>query len=48
MSNTPRWASEDFWRKIAIWVTAGMFVVLIVLTLDSSASIQSGSSRVPA
>ena len=32
MSNTPRWASEDFWRKLAIWVTAGMFVVLIILT----------------
>lgn len=48
MSNTPRWASEDFWRKIAVWVTAGMFVVLIVLTLDSTASIEAGSSRVPA
>ena len=47
MSNTPRWASEDFWRKIAVWVTAGMFVVLIVLTLDSTASIEAGSSRVP-
>ena len=47
MSNTPRWASEDFWRKIAIWVTAGMFVVLIVLTLDSTASIDAGTSRVP-
>lgn len=48
MSNTPRWASEDFWRKIAVWVTAGMFVVLIILTLDSTASIEAGSSRVPA
>jgi nitric oxide reductase subunit C len=48
MSNTPRWASEDFWRKIAVWVTAGMFVVLIVLTLDTTASIEAGSSRVPA
>ena len=47
MSNTPRWASEDFWRKIAVWVTAGMFVVLIILTLDTTASIQAGSSRVP-
>lgn len=47
MSNTPRWASEDFWRKLAIWVTAGMFVVLIILTLDSTASIEPGSSRVP-
>ena len=48
MSNTPRWASEDFWRKIAVWVTAGMFVVLIILTLDTTASIEPGSSRVPA
>lgn len=48
MSNTPRWASEDFWRKIAVWVTAGMFVVLIILTLDTTASIEAGSSRVPA
>jgi nitric oxide reductase subunit C len=48
MSNTPRWASEDFWRKLAIWVTAGMFVVLIILTLDTTASIEAGSSRVPA
>ncbi len=47
MSNTPRWASEDFWRKIAVWVTAGMFVVLIILTLDTTASIEAGSSRVP-
>ena len=45
---TPRWAQEDFWRKIAVWVTAGMFVILIILTFDSVAVITAGSERVPA
>lgn len=48
MSDIPRWAEEDFWRKMAIWVTAGMFVILIVLTFDSVAVITAGSDRVPA
>lgn len=48
MSDVPKWAEEDLWRKIAIWVTAGMFVILIVLTFDSVAVITSGSDRVPA
>ena len=48
MMNTPWWASEDLWRKIAIWVTAFMTVVLIVLTLDSIPQITAGSERVPA
>jgi nitric oxide reductase subunit C len=48
MSNIPKWAQEDFWRKTAIWVTAGMFVILIVLTFDSVAVITAGSDRVPA
>jgi len=48
MSDIPKWAEEDFWRKIAIWVTAGMFVILIVLTFDSVAVITAGSDRVPA
>ena len=30
MMNAPWWASEDLWRKTAIWITAGMSVVLIV------------------
>jgi len=47
MSNLPRWAQEDFWRKVAIWVTGGMFVILIVLTFDSVAVITAGSPRVP-
>jgi nitric oxide reductase subunit C len=44
----PWWASEDFWRKTAIWVTAGMAVVLIVLTFDTGKVITAGHSRVPA
>lgn len=49
MSATPWWASEGFWRKCAIWVTAVMAVVLIFLTFDSMEAItaQEGG-RVPA
>lgn len=48
MSDIPKWAEEDLWRKVAIWVTAGMFVILIILTFDSVAVITAGSQRVPA
>ncbi|MCB1866033.1 MAG: cytochrome c [Chromatiales bacterium] len=48
MSDTPWWAGEGFWKKIAIWVTALMAVILIVLTYDTLAKIQAGSERVPA
>ena len=41
------WASQEFWRKSAIIVTAVMAVVLIVLTYDSLAAITAGSKRVP-
>lgn len=44
----PFWASEAFWKKTAIWVTAGSFVILIVLTFDSLAKITAGGSRVSA
>ncbi len=47
MSNVPWWASEDFWRKTAVWVTAFMAIVLIVLTFDTVAVITAGHSRVP-
>ena len=47
MTNTPRWASEDFWRKVAIWVTGGMMIVLIFLTFDSVTKITAGTERVP-
>ena len=48
MITTPWWASEDFWRKIAIWVTALMTVVLIFLTFDTIKQISVGTTRVPA
>lgn len=44
----PWWSSETFWKKTAIWVTAFMFLVLIVLTLDTMPKITAGSERVPA
>jgi len=48
MSDIQWWSSEAFWRKTAIWVTAGSFVVLIFLTLHSMSEIWAGSKRVPA
>lgn len=48
MSQLQWWASESFWRKTAIWVTAGSFVTLVFLTLDSMSAITAGSQRVPA
>ena len=42
------WASESFWRKMAIWVTGGSFVVLIFLTFDTMSQITAGGERVPA
>ena len=47
MNATPWWASEDAWRKIAVWVTALMFIVLIFLTFDTVSKISVGSERVP-
>ena len=48
MGTTPWWAGEDFWRKMAIWVTGLMAVVLIFLTFDSIEQITAGTDRVPA
>ena len=48
MTSAPWWASESFWRKTAIWVTGGSFVILIFLTFDTLAQISAGSKRVPA
>jgi len=42
------WANEEFWRKMAVWVTAGMLLVLIALTFDTIPKISVGSERVPA
>jgi len=47
MSETPYWASESFWKKTAIWVTAGSFIVLVVLTFDSLKQTSAGGKRVP-
>jgi nitric oxide reductase subunit C len=48
METGPWWSSESLWRKTAIWVTASMLVILIVLTFDTAAKITAGSSdRVP-
>ncbi len=47
MNKSPWWASESFWRKTAVWVTAGMLVVLIFLTFDTVKKITAGSQRVP-
>jgi len=41
------WSSESFWRKTAIFVTAGMGVVLIGLTFHSISVIKAGTARVP-
>ncbi len=46
--NRPVWASESFWKKVAVWVTAGSFVILIFLTFDSISQITAGGSRVAA
>ena len=46
MTETTWWASEDFWRKTAVFVTGGMFVVLVGLTLDTLQDIAVGSERV--
>jgi len=41
------WSSESFWRKTAIFVTAGMGVVLIGLTFHTISVIKAGTARVP-
>lgn len=48
MATSQWWASESFWRKTAIWVTGGSFIVLILLTMDTLSQISTGSQRVPA
>ncbi len=48
MNETPLWASESFWKKIAIYVTAGAFLTLIILTLDTLNQTSAGGKRVPA
>jgi nitric oxide reductase subunit C len=47
-NGAPWWTRETAWRKAAIWITAVMLVVLIVLTFDTVAKITAGTERVPA
>lgn len=47
-ATSPGWARESFWKKTAIWVTAGSFLLLIVLTFDTMSQVAAGSQRVPA
>ncbi len=46
MNENPLWASESFWKKVAIWVTAGSFLILVILTFDSLSKTSVGSERV--
>lgn len=48
MNEVPWWSSESLWRKMAIWVTAFMAVVLMFLTFDTVRQITAGGERVPA
>lgn len=48
MNNSTWWSSESLWRKIAIWVTAIMAVVLMLLTFHTVSVITAGGERVPA
>ncbi|MDJ0908626.1 MAG: cytochrome c [Woeseiaceae bacterium] len=47
MTDTPWWSREDLWRKIAIWVTSFMVLVLLFLTVDTVRQITEGGERVP-
>ncbi|HEY5623578.1 MAG TPA: cytochrome c [Gammaproteobacteria bacterium] len=48
MTAVPWWASEELWKKVAIWVTSVMFAILIFLTFDTVNQITAGGERVPA
>lgn len=48
MTRTPLWASESFWKKVAVWVTSGSFLLLIVLSFDSLSKVAAGGKRVQA
>jgi len=47
MEKIPFWASTSFWKKTAIWVTAGSFLLLIILTFDTMSKVTAGNGRVP-
>lgn len=44
----PNWASETLWKKIAIGVTAGSFILLVFLTFDTLSQVSVGGERVRA
>ena len=46
MNETPIWASESFWKKTAVWVTAGSFLILVVLTFDSLSKTSAGTEKI--
>ncbi len=47
MTTEAWWASPSLWRKSAIWITGGSFVMLIFLTFDTMSYIQAGGKQVP-
>lgn len=47
MTTEAWWASPSLWRKTAVWITGGSFVILIFLTFDSMAYIKAGGKQVP-
>ena len=47
MSKEVKWMSESLWKKIAIWVTSLMLLILVALTFDTVSQITEGTSRVP-
>ncbi|RMD71368.1 MAG: cytochrome c [Gammaproteobacteria bacterium] len=47
MADTPWWASVPFWKHVAIWTTAIMTVVLIILTFHTLKVTRAGGPRVP-
>ncbi|MEQ9210057.1 MAG: hypothetical protein RLN96_09500, partial [Pseudomonadales bacterium] len=48
MTDQKWWSSEEFWRKCAVFVTAFMAIILMVLTFHSMSAIQAGEGNVPA
>ncbi|MEW6120677.1 MAG: cytochrome c [Pseudomonadota bacterium] len=47
MTTEAWWASPSLWRKSAIWITGGSFVMLIFLTFDTMTYIEAGGKQVP-
>ncbi|KAB2313501.1 c-type cytochrome [Betaproteobacteria bacterium SCN2] len=47
MTTEAWWASPSLWRKTAVWITGGSFVILVFLTFDTMAYISAGGKQVP-